>query len=336
MHPVSRTTRALMAFAAAAVIACACLLSLPPASATAQDGPEQVTVGLYINDIQQLDLHTYTYLIDFYLWLRWRDPDLDPAATIEFMNASSPWDSRATQLYDEPVPQPDGTLYQAIRYQGAFTNKFPLQRYPFDEQSLAIVFEDNTYPQDVLVYVPDDPPVTMNPETDLPGYELQPPKFAIIQQDYPTTFGDLTLDAPAPYSRGNVDIHLTRPPIAAAIKLLLPILLVVLVAALTFFIDPAYPEARVGMGITALLTLVALQFTTNAELPQTDYLIMLDMLYICAYAFVFAIMASAVYTTWMATREELDRAVSFDRKAFAASTAAYLLCVGASMFFFLR
>lgn len=336
MNRVSTMLRAQAAIAAAMLCALFMTLMLLPAEAAAQEGPEQVTVGIYINDIQQLDLHTYTYMVDFYIWLRWRDPELDPAASIEFMNASQPWDALATQLYDEPVPQPDGSLYQAIRYQGAYTNKFPLQKYPFDQQHLKITFEDNTYPLDMLVYVPDDPAVTMNTATDLPGYELEPPTFAIIEQDYPTTFGDLTLDAPAPYSRGVVDIHITRPPMAAAIKLLLPILLVVVVAALTFFIDPAYPEARVGMGITALLTLVALQFTTNAELPQTDYLIMLDALYICAYAFVLAIMASAVYTTWMATREELDRAVTFDRRAFAASTAVYFLCVAISMFLFLR
>jgi hypothetical protein len=306
------------------------------APALAQESPEQVTVGLYINNIQHLDLHAYTYAVDFYIWLRWRDRDLDPSKTLEFMNARQPWGDAATLLYDEPVPMPDGSLYQAIRYQGVFANKFPLQRYPFDRQNLLITFEDSTYPQDLLVYVPDDPAVTIGPEIDLPGYDLHAPSFQVVQHDYPTTFGDLTLDAPAPYSRGIANLEITRPPVAATIKVLLPILLMVIVAALTLFIDPSFPVARVGMGITALLALISKQISTNDALPQTDYLIMLDVLYICAYAFVLVMMAGAVYTTWMVTSKEIERAVAFDRKSFALCTSGYLISVIATVFIFLR
>ena len=51
----------------------------PPAAApeavpAAPTEPDQVTVGVYINDIQQLDLQTHSYAMDFYVWLRWKNP----------------------------------------------------------------------------------------------------------------------------------------------------------------------------------------------------------------------------------------------------------------------
>lgn len=53
---------------------------------TTQAGPDKVVVGVYINDIQQLDLQTHSYAMDFYIWMRWTNPDINPSTTVEFMN----------------------------------------------------------------------------------------------------------------------------------------------------------------------------------------------------------------------------------------------------------
>ena len=47
------------------------------------------------------------------------------------------------------------------------------------------------------------------------------------------------------------------------IKTFVPIALIVVCAALVFFVRPHYVEGRMGLGITALLTLVALQLTSE-------------------------------------------------------------------------
>lgn len=41
-------------------------------SVAQETAPEEVTVGVYVNDIQQLDLQTHSYAMDFYVWLRWK------------------------------------------------------------------------------------------------------------------------------------------------------------------------------------------------------------------------------------------------------------------------
>lgn len=61
-----------------------------------------------------------------------------------------------------------------------------------------------------------------------------------------------------------------RPTFTYAIKIILPIFLIVVCAALVFYIHPTYVEGRIGMGISALLTLVMMQLTTNSQLPEAD------------------------------------------------------------------
>ncbi|MGI9254220.1 MAG: hypothetical protein ACR2J8_10765, partial [Thermomicrobiales bacterium] len=146
----------------------------------------------------------------------------------------------------------------------------------------------------------------------------------------------LQLDAPSPYSRGVVSFGISRPPVAAAIKVLLPILLVVIVAALVFFINPVYPEARIGMGITALLTLVALQFTANGLLPELGYLTMLDVLFILAYVYVLAVMTASVATSWAAEEADVPRTRALDRRMAAISGVVFALAVAAVMLAYLR
>ena len=109
----------------------------PPARAAAED----VRVGAYVNDIQELDLQTHTARLDVYVWFRWKNPQLNPARTMEFMNSFNPSDHVRTLTYDPPKVQPDGTLYSFVRIQGQFSVKFPLQRYPFDTQTLVVALE---------------------------------------------------------------------------------------------------------------------------------------------------------------------------------------------------
>jgi Neurotransmitter-gated ion-channel transmembrane region len=287
--------------------------------------PDQVIVGIYINDIQQLDLQTHSYAMDFYVWLRWTNPDINPALTLEYMNPFQLWGHIPTPLYEEPQVLPDGSLYMAIRYQGQFNSKLPLEKYPFDNQSLLVEFEDNSVGASRQIFVPDTNPVSLNPEMTLPGYILGKPTLTVASAPYPTNFGDTSLTDLEPYSRVTFAVPVHRPTVTYAIKIILPILLIVVCAALVYFIHPSYVEGRIGMGISALLTLVVLQLTTNSQLPEVDYLMMIDILYFIAYIYVVLALAQVVRTTWAAHAEDTARAVAQDKSAFLWSTAAYLL-----------
>jgi hypothetical protein len=281
-------------------------------------------VGVYVNDIQQLDLQTHSYVMDFYVWLRWTDPEANPSATLEYMNPYQLWGHIPTPLYEEPQDLPDGSKYMAIRYQGQFNSKLPLEKYPFDNQNLIVEFEDNSVGASNQVFVPDENPITLNPEMTLPGYIIGTPVLTVASRPYPTNFGDTSLTELEPYSRVTFSVPVHRPWVTYAIKVILPIFLVVACAALVFFIQPTYVEGRLGMGISALLTLVVLQLTSNSQLPEVDYLMMIDMLYFAAYLYVVLVLAQAVRTTWAAHESEVAIAVAQDRRAFRLTTGAYV------------
>jgi hypothetical protein len=311
----------------------------PAADAKAEDGetaegekaepakeypkPEKVTVGVHVNDIQAIDLKTHTYAIDAYFWFRWQNPDLDPASSMEFVNPTELWGHTVTTNYEKPEELPDGTLYQVSRVQGRFSKKMPLYDYPFDKQNLEVVFEDSVSEAGDMIYVLAEPAVTTNPQLTLPGYVIAQPVARVTEEGYPTNFGDLRNPEPSKYSRVRVDIPVSRPMLAYAVKLLVPVLCVIFGAALMFLFATSYVDSRVDVGITSLLTIVALQMTFNQDVPDVGYLMLMDKVYLCSYLFVIGGLGVVVRTTRLMDQGQSEAGARLTRIALVSLTLTY-------------
>jgi hypothetical protein len=218
------------------------------AASPAPGSPAKVVVGAYINDIQELDFKSNSYAIDLYVWFRWTPAaEFDPSKSMEFMNRYASDSNIRDELYDKPKPMPDGSVYSIIRYQGQFSTKFQLEKYPFDTQELVVVMEDTVSAADAQIYVPDENGgVTINPDITLPGFKVGKPELHVIERAYPTNFGDLAEPEATDYSRLMLNIPVTRPIVAMSIKTFVPIGLIVVCAALVFFVRLATSRAVSG------------------------------------------------------------------------------------------
>jgi hypothetical protein len=299
------------------------LLCVSPVSAKQPpEEPEVVKVGVLINDIQQLDLQSHSYNVDMYMWFKWDDPDIDPSRSFEFMNAFELWGHILTYETNEPRRLSDGTFIQVVRNQGKFNSKLPLQRYPFDTQHLRIEIEHTSADDSRIVFVPDEDPIALSEGITIPGWTIGEPTLDVVENRYATTFGYPDGES-ATYSRVIADLPVTRPHSTYALKLLLPMLLVAITAALSLSVHPRYVEGRIAIGITALLTLVALQLTTNASLPEVNYLLLIDKLYILSYGFVALTLLVIVRNSWVDASGDMTAAVRADRRGLALLTGLY-------------
>lgn len=311
-----------------------------PAPARAEEPTDKVTVGVYINDLQDLDLATDSYTIDFYLWMRWRNPRIDPSQTIETMNSNAFQNTTSSAaggvtgkpLYPEPIDQPDGSKYQILRYQGVFSRRMNLEKFPFDTQNLALVFEDSIAALPRLEYVPDTVPVALNQSVTLPGYFLKTPTMNVTVHHYPTNFGDLSAPKEQDYSRIIITLPAKRDVLPYLFKIVLPILIVVLITSLIYLLPARLEEARAGIGITAMLTIVALQWTTDNTLPSVDYLMMVDLIYILSLFYIFVAMGYTVVASRRKAHEAEDAYTrSLDRKFGVLTLSVYTVVIVVAM-----
>lgn len=117
---------------------------------------------------------------------------------------------------------------------------------------------------------------------------------------------------------------------------MLPIFIVILITSLIYLLPARLEEARTGIGVTAMLTIVALQWTTDASLPSVEYLTMLDLVYIVSMVY---ILGAMVYTVLASrrNRQEMAEALSgaLDRRVGIISLVAYLVILGLTLAYYL-
>src|SRR5438876_4638126 len=128
-------------------------------------GPTEISVGIWIVDITNIDSAQQSFAAEIALVLRWKDSRLAHTGSgVVRYPLEQVWHPRVgianeTASVIRKLPEwvevePDGTLIYRQRYAGAFTQ--PLrQSFPFDRQTFRIQLVAVRYRPDELKFVPD-------------------------------------------------------------------------------------------------------------------------------------------------------------------------------------
>ncbi len=308
----------------------AVLLAAVMRSASAETtAPEKVLVGLYLQNIPEIDIKTNSFTAEFYLWFVWKG-DIDPTLTYELTNAVNVTELTKVPIFVDksgnsaPDLLPDGRHLQQFHVYGRFGHPFPLSRYPFDSHDIVISLEDGRHAVDALVHQIDVKGIGVRPDLMIPGWRLSNLRSALTQTKFATTFGDpRSGNSEESYSRASFSMHIDRPVLAIASKTVIPIAIIILITFGAFFLQPSDVGARLSLTITALISAVALQFTAATELPPTGSLLLLDKIYILSYVAILAVTFSCIAANRAIVRERPKMAAKIDRVGLWAIAAGY-------------
>ena len=129
--------------------------------------PTQVSVGIWIVDISNIDSAQQSFTADIAVVLRWKDARLAHTGTgavhyaldqiwtprVSIANETS---SVVRKLPESAEVEPDGTVLYRQRYVGSFTQPLRLQSFPFDRQSFRIQFVAIRHRPNEVVFVADE------------------------------------------------------------------------------------------------------------------------------------------------------------------------------------
>jgi len=120
----------------------------------------------------------------------------------------------------------------------------------------------------------------------------------------------------------HVTFHLTR--------YFLPLILIVVVALLAFWIDPEDLASQMQIGVTCLLAAIALQFAEGGTLPEVSYLTLADRCYAVCYVTIAAAVIESIAVNALVRKGRKDNALKLDRLCRKLFPAAVLLALGIS------
>jgi ABC-type transport system substrate-binding protein len=280
-------------------------LVLVPAVAGAAPA-KRVYAGVYLHDVTKFDQKDGVFDVDVELWAKWLG-EFDPEA-LAIANAG--------EVEREKVKEENDGDWHAVRWRvrGTLRGEFPLHRFPFDAQTLAVVLE---LPERAGELVPDLASSGMRDRFGITGW-LYEPQFRprVTREVYHSDLGSIAGESqPTPVRRASFEVTVKRPPLMVALKLFLPLFIILLVAVIALFLAADEVEARSSIGVTALLSCFAFQFTVGDSLPSVTYMTLADLLFLLAYVITTAALVVSVLAYYLQKRGRETAALNLDRGA---------------------
>ena len=256
-----------------------------------------VKIGIYANSTYDLDLSVPSFSSNGYVWMRWGQSLQDYLDSenvqlheqVQLLNALlSDADPVLTPVRENPVRLEGGDFYQLYTYVGRFyIDRTSFRHFPFLTISLPIAFEvgdvDGLFGYKNFRLEPDiqNSGMGLYAGTGIIGWLSRGWSLAEYRHNYATNFGLGGVEGD--YSLVMYDITFGTSAWSAFWRLMLPLLVVMVMVLLVFKVRPDEQDARAGIPVTVLLTLVFLQQVYRDELPDLPFLTFLDQVYVIAY-----------------------------------------------------
>lgn len=338
----------MIVFCVLAVFAVQCFLSVPAVAAekntrqkmkgvlrpNAEEGPTKVQVGFYVIDISNISDADQSFTADIYVTVQWEDPRMAGEGRRVRKVDELSWHPElmllnrreGTTRYDDIVTvDPNGTVTYQQRLYGEYSFPLDLRNFPFDDHRIPFEFITAGQGPDEVELVVDDKVVGRKQglsiadwavgdvDVSLDAYHFEP-------QDTYFNLMTFTLDA-----HRQAGFYIWR--------IIAPLVLIVFMSWMVFWIDPSHLEAQVGISATSILTLIAFQFTVGILLPRIAYLTRMDMFIFFSSILVFLALVEGVTTSALASKGKRELALKFDAWSRFLFPAAFITSILVSFVF---
>jgi hypothetical protein len=239
----------------------------------ASHAPVTMKVGILVNDVSKFDLAAGTFNTEFLAKFTCEEepckPDLDVA--------NGKLLGKPEKLHDEPLVK----VFKVKAELGAIVD---LSQYPFDDHELQIMLVDKGDPEQIR-YVVDNESMGLKDSIKLPGWDVTGWSARASEDD----LGDGQKVAQIHYFIGA-----RRPALMATFKSVVPVLIMLFVAAFTLLLKPKSAAGRLGAATGGLMSIVMFQVGQVGSLPPLGYLTRFDKFMIATYLIYLANIAFSV------------------------------------------
>ena len=292
----------------------------------AAEGPTQVTVAVYVIDIDEVNNAGQSFDANVYVKLHWLDPRLAHSGPTEIMRPlTDVWNPRLQFVNQQKLfstfPEvvaiyPDGRMAYQQRVWGSFSQPLKLKDFPFDKQTLSIQLVAAGYGRHEIELVQDPESLTGIAS----NFSLA--DWNILDWSLSTAPFVPSIEAELPGLLLSIEVE--RKYGYFVTKVILPLVLIVMMSWVVFWIDPKESGTQIGVAVTTMLTLIAYRFAVGADLPKISYLTRVDYFILGSTFLVFASLIEVVVTATYAKSGHIERAQAIDRWARVLFPAVFI------------
>jgi len=281
--------------------------------------PVTVGVSLYILSIGDLSEKFMDFTFDMYFRQFWHDPRLAfekrPSLTKLVVGAEyikliwvpdTFFVNEKVALFHQATTENQflrimwsGDVLRSIRLTIKATCPLDLQYFPMDKQMCTLEIESFGYTMSDLKFRWEDGPksVQMSPDVSLPQFDVLGHRQRIVEASLSS----------GNYSRLLADIQFDRAIGYYVIQVYIPSSLIVVMSWVSFWLNRGAAPARVGLGVTTVLTMTTLMASVNAALPKISYMKSIDIYLGVCFFMVFGALIEYACVGYTAKRIQLRK-----------------------------
>ncbi|NXH15507.1 GLRA4 protein, partial [Bucco capensis] len=262
--------------------------------------PVNVTCNIFINSFGSVTETTMDYRVNIFLRQQWNDPrlayheypddslDLDPSMLDSIWKPDLFFANEKGASFHEVTTDnkllrifKNGNVLYSIRLTLILSCPMDLKNFPMDIQTCTMQLESFGYTMNDLIFewLEEQEAVQVAEGLTLPQFILRDEKDLGYCTKYYNT-GKFTCI--------EVKFHLERQMGYYLIQMYIPSLLIVILSWVSFWINMDAAPARVGLGITTVLTMTTQSAGSRASLPKVSYVKAIDIWMAVCLLFVFA------------------------------------------------
>jgi hypothetical protein len=291
-------------------------------------GPTVIHSAMGVLDVDDINDASQNFTINLFALFQWDDPREAHSGKgkitkelgdvwhphLFFSNMQRTWSSFGGDV----VISPSGGVALRQQFWGDFSQPMFLHDFPFDEQKFEIrVVAAGPEEFEEIKFV-------QNP--DIPSFVAETYSVA----DWKVLGSGVSM-APLIFPNGRSTDSYTFSFTAKRlsnhhlIKNIAPLLMIVILSWVVFWLDPKDGGTQLGVAVTSFLTMIAYHVALKSTLPEISYLTRLDVFVFGATLLVFFAMIEVVVTTGLARTDRVARARRLDLICIFAFPSALAL-----------
>jgi hypothetical protein len=219
---------------------------------------------------------------------------------------------------------PDGNVTYLERFSTNFQLNFDFAPYPFDTENFYI-HADMLYPEDRYVMVPMEGFSEIDPEHG---------EDEFILKDFDTSVSSVVSSSAYPTSRFTFHFSAPRYLMYYVFRIFVPILLIISVSYITFFLKDYTKRIEVATG--NLLLFIAFSWSLAEEYPRMGYLTFMDVIMAITFVINTLVVIYNVYLKWLEMHDQGKKADRIDQVADWVYPLGYAVSFGLTFLYFFR
>jgi hypothetical protein len=290
-----------------------------------------VEIKMVLLDVDEVNNVKQTFSANLATAMRWQDQSLahegpgsisKPLAEIWHPSIQILNQQRIVATFPQTAEiYPNGRVVYRQRYWGSFSQPLELKSFPFDVQRLTLTLANVGFGMQSVRLI-------TSPDSGI-SEQFSMPDWKVTGWDF------VSMDLPIEEDiKGMVfSLDVKRDTSYFRYKVITPLVLIVMMSWMVFWIDPSLVASQISVSVTAMLTMIAYRFALAGLIPRLAFLTSLDYFVLVSTLAVFIGMIEVIYTAHLANKDQLKKARMIDRHARWMAPLIYLGLAADTLYF---